>query len=634
MTGVADLFNRLRITDLPVVRRCALLAVFAIGLIDISAVSALGQASLKEAFTEAFRQAAQSSASAANEQAPADSASQTDEAPAGAAGEPRAKTSETPQDSANEQTETLPEPRMKAVLPLADNGDGEVQLSASRNGRITLIVRDASLSRVIALLAQEHNLNIVAANDIDAVISITLRDVPLEEALSAILSVANYTWVKRNNIILITSLTNATPLPADVQGRQFQVFDLDFAKASNVAEAVTNFLSPVGKVTVAESSPSDNRLTQERIVVEDTPESLARIAAFICQVDRAPRQVQIEAHVFEVQLSDNCQCGVNLDALVRISGSNLNLATTGFANPDAPSAFLATLDGGDLGGVIEALQTTTDLKTLGSPKVLVLNEQEARIQVGDTIYYTQTTTTETSSQQGAASIETGVILHLIPRITRDGRVLLHVAPEISSAGERQTPELPPDTRKTQLETDVMLEDGQGMIIGGLIRETDSTVQNKVPYLGEVKGIGWLFRKSEVKKERKEVIIALVPRIQPYDVEWASYEQGELARAGTPLFEGPLKRTYRPWEPILPDGKRIAKPLVPKKQVCQPMSETSQISGDYIVPPRPMPQQRFCNDGCDVVDPVLQLRPGRSLLTEEVLPMQEVEGGAMEILTDQ
>ena len=136
-------------------------------------------------------------------------------------------------------------------------------------------MRDTSLSQVLALLAQTQYLNIVAANDIDALISITLRDVPIEEALTAILSVANYTWVKRNNIILITSLTDATNLPADVQGRQIQVFDLDFASATVVAETVTNFLSPIGKVSVSESNPTDNRLTQERVVVEDLPDRLA-----------------------------------------------------------------------------------------------------------------------------------------------------------------------------------------------------------------------------------------------------------------------------------------------------------------------------------------------------------------------
>ncbi len=125
-------------------------------------------------------------------------------------------------------------------------------------------------------MAQSQHLNIVASNDIDAVISITLHDVPVEEALTAVLSVANYTWVRRNSIILVTSMTNAGNLPAEVQGRQIQVFDLDFASAAQIKEVVETLISPIGKVTVAPSSPTNNKLTQERIVVEDMPESLAQ----------------------------------------------------------------------------------------------------------------------------------------------------------------------------------------------------------------------------------------------------------------------------------------------------------------------------------------------------------------------
>jgi type II secretory pathway component GspD/PulD (secretin) len=555
-----------------------------------------------------------------------------------AADEVSQPTANDPSDVVAEQNlseELLPAPRLQGRLPLADGGAGDVQMS-ERNGLITLVVRDAALSRVLALLAQEKQLNIVAANDIDALISITLRDVPLEEALTAILSVANYTWVKRNNIILITSLTGASNLAANVQGRQIQIFDLDFAKASIVAESVTNFLSPIGKVTVTQSDPADNRMTQERIVVEDMPESLARIAAFICQIDRPPRQVLIEAHVLQVNLDDTCRCGVNFDELLRISGSDLSFATKGFANPNAPQAFLATLEGGDLGGVIEALQTTTDTKTLGSPKLLVLNEQEARIQVGEQLGFKVTTTTETSTMETVQFLDVGVILSIIPRITRDGRVLLHVKPEVSK-GEVNPETGLPEEESTQLETDVMLEDGEGMIIGGLIKESDSVVQSKIPYLGTTKGIGWLFRKSEVTKNRAEIIVALVPRIQPYDSEWQAYEQGELARAGMPLFHGPLQRVARP-EPILPDGKRLSHPLIPRKGYRMPGKGYYHLGEEYDIPPKPLPRQTFYGDECEVCEedpqPTSRRHPN-PFVREDVVPMPEelpLEEG--EVITDQ
>lgn len=497
--------------------------------------------------------------------------------------------------------------RIDATLPLAGSGAAnDVQLSQNSDGLITLVVRDASLSRVLSLLAQTQGLNVVAANDLDALVSITLRDVKLEDALTAILSVANYTWVRKNDIILVTSLADGASLPASVQGRQIQVFDLDFAKAMAVSEAVTQFLSPIGKVSFTESDPTDNRRTRESVVVEDMPDVLARIAAYINYVDQPPRQVQIEAHILQVTLDDLNEQGVDLEALFRIANSNLTLKTVGFANADSKNGFIATLEGGDIGAVIDLLQTTTDAKSLGSPRVLVLNEQEARIQVGRQEGYKTSTTTETSTIEQVQFLETGVILTIRPRISRDGRVLLYVKPEVSDGSVNQETGLP-EEETTQVETSVMLRSGQGMVIGGLIKEEDSVAQKKVPYLGDVKYLGWFFRHTEVKKERVEVIVALVPRVQPYNPDWQAYEEGNLVKAGVPLMDGPLCRTYRPFDPVLPDGKRVYRPLIPPKPLWEPEVPCYPRDVEYYVPRRPLPQQNLFGADCE---PVIEMSPNQ------------------------
>ena len=154
----------------------------------------------------------------------------------------------------------------------------------------------------------------------------------------------------------------------------------------------------------------------------------------------------------------------------------------------APQAFLATLDGGDLGGVIELLETTTDAKTLGSPKLLVLNEQEARLQVGEHLGFKVTTTTETSTLESVQFLDVGVVLRITPRITRDGRVLLHVKPEVSKGAVNPETGLP-ESQTAELETDVMLNDGQGMVIGGLIKENDTVPTIEGSLLGQREGRG-------------------------------------------------------------------------------------------------------------------------------------------------
>ncbi|MEX2317154.1 MAG: secretin and TonB N-terminal domain-containing protein [Pirellulales bacterium] len=501
----------------------------------------------------------------------------------------------------------LSPPRIEGKLPLVgDNGVQDIDFSQNGN-LISLKVRDKPLSLVIPVLAQAAGMNTVASNDIDAIISITLNDVPIEEALTAVLEVANYTWVRRNNIILITSLTASSNLPAGIQGRQIQVFELDFAAASVVSESIAGFLSPVGKSSISKVTSGNNRLTRELVVVEDVPSVLARVAAYIAFVDQPPRQVLLEAHIFSVNLKDTTAHGINLSELLRVSGSNINLKSTGLASASASPAFLATVDGGNFGTVIECLQSTTDTKTLGSPRLLVLNGQEAMFHVGDDIgYQGSQTTTETSTFQNVQFLEVGVVLRITPQIARDGRVLLHVEPEVSSGQINPTTSVP-DKSTTELKTDVMLYNGQGMIIGGLIKENDSIIQSKIPYLGNVRGLGWFFRRSTVIKERSEIIIAVLPRVQPYDAEWQAFEQGDLVRAGVPLWHGPLHRNARPWDPVLPDGRRVSVPLIPRKPgVCADDTSTA-AAPTYVIPPYPLPRQRLYGDACDPTE-LLPLPP--------------------------
>jgi hypothetical protein len=174
----------------------------------------------------------------------------------------------------------------------------------------------------------------------------------------------------------------------------------------------------------------------------------------------------------------------------------------------------------------------------------------------------------------------------------------------------------PESQTTELETSVMLRDNQGMIIGGLIKENDTVSQSKVPYLGNVKGIGFLFRRSEVTKERAEIIVALVPRIQPYSCEYHDYEQGELVKARVPLLHGPLRRTDRPWDPVLPDGKRVSYPLVPKKH--RPKGHYYGLGSRYVIPQKPLPAQEFCDEAY-VTD-----EPGPASGVSQELPWQDQE----------
>jgi type II secretory pathway component GspD/PulD (secretin) len=443
--------------------------------------------------------------------------------------------------------------RRQIRIPINDAA-GTLSVGGSGN-RISLSVREASLSEVLGLVAEQHGLNIVTASSVTGTISVSLVEVELEDVLDAILTVNGYTWVRQKNIILVSKLDQQSPVSHIAQGRQMRVFSLTYVAGTDIDAVVKGLLSPVGQSFVTTQSAQDKRKTQEQIVVEDLPQYLERVESYIAQADQPPRQVLIEAHILRVDLADNLRHGVDLQGVARLAGAKITLSSKGFANPAASPAFLFGVDGTDLDTLIEALQTTTDAKTLASPKVLAVNGQEARIQVGERLGYLVTTTTQTSTLQSVNFLDTGIVLTVTPIIGESGQILMNIVPKISSGRVNPDTGLP-EEETTDVQTTVMLHDGQAMIIGGLITETDIDLQSKVPIAGDLWGVGRLFQRRVQTTERSEIIIALIPRIVPYESMYDAKNQCDIHRATTPLTEWPLQEAVRDVEPSLPDAMKL------------------------------------------------------------------------------
>jgi type IV pilus assembly protein PilQ len=286
--------------------------------------------------------------------------------------------------------------------------------------------------------------------------------------------------------------------------------------------------------------------------------------------------------VLRVDLKDDCRHGVNLKAIGQIANASVEIQTLGFGNSAPSAGSLLRIDGPELDALVECLKITTNAKTLASPRVLVLNGQHARIQVGEQLGFRVTTTTQTSSLQSVEFLDVGVVLEVMPRISRDGMVMMQVKPKVSTGRINPDTELP-EEETSEVETNIMLRSGSGMVIGGLIQERDSDVQSKVPVLGDLWIIGKLFQRREALKTRSEIIVALVPHIVPYDPIQTARNQIDFTRAETPLVYGPLLRVPRPWEPRLPDShdkpRRAFEPIV--MEDCPPME---MRPADAIEPP--------------------------------------------------
>ena len=449
-----------------------------------------------------------------------------------------------------------------ALLPFAESErTPKIQLRASPQSdeAISLTVRDAPLSVVLSLIAEQHGLNLVSGADVEGKITVTLNDVALEEALDALLTVNGYSWHRNKNILVVSKIAKENNSSPQLRGVVLRVFRLNYISAEDVDKVVQSLLSPAGHSVTTVVDVKNNRRTREEVVVEDLPEYVARIEQYIAEVDRPPRQVLIEAHVLQVSLKDDCVHGVNLKEMFDINGTQISLETKGFAKPAANPAFFFGIDSTNFHALLEALKVSTDSKTLATPQVLCLNGQHAKIQIGQQLGFLVTTTTQTSTLQNVNFLDVGVVLDVTPTITEEGLVMMTVKPEVSG-GQINAAGLPQEDT-TEVETTVMLADGHGMIIGGLIKEEDTEVQTKVPYLGDLWLVGRLFQRRSVIRTRNEVIIALVPYIVPHpDDKPAGMDDG-LERVQSRLLGPPLERLdRRQWEPDLPDAVRNPKHL--------------------------------------------------------------------------
>ena len=444
---------------------------------------------------------------------------------------------------------TIPDVRQPGRVRTALNQrDASELISAThvQSEPITLHLDNVDVRQVLALLSREHGLNILVAPGVKGSVTANLEAVDKDEALAAVLKLCNLVATHERNLTYVYS---PSELP---QGNSVvQIFPLDYSKGADILISVEQLLSPTGKAFLSESDEADNRKVKEVIVVVDYPEAQNRIAQFIAEIDHPPAQVLIEAHVLAVELKNGYQHGINYERLFDLGDTDFEFRVTGFADPDASPGVFGHLSGDDVDTLLECLKTTTDAKVLASPRVMVLNEQKARIQIGEQLGYKVITVTEVAAVEEVKFLDVGVVLEVTPRITRDGRVLMRVKPEVSS-GLINPETLLPEEDTTEVETNVFLENGEAVVIGGLIQEKDTKNRNLIPWLGELRFVGKLFRQTVVERERREIIVTLVPRIVEPSGSQEVREIIDAERSVTPLFDGPLLPHPRPWEPKLPE----------------------------------------------------------------------------------
>ncbi len=448
--------------------------------------------------------------------------------------------------------------QVAAIKQAPAQGVAEIK-KTYKGERLTLNFQDISTRAVLQLLADASGQNIVVSDTVNGSVTLRLQNVPWDQALDIVLRTKGLGQRQEGNVILVAPADELSAREkADLASQQdiqqleplrSEYLQVNYAKAADIASLLKNksgggtnasVLSTRGSVSVDERTNT--------LLLQDTSEKLADVRRLVTTLDVAVKQVEIEARIVIVNNDFQRQLGTILGVSASgTNGANGLLATTGTAlglpnNPSTtfsglggtagPSSYNVNLPVGSPAGSIafgilgsnylvdlelSAAQTENLATVISSPRVITANQQEASIKQGIEIPYQQ------SASSGATTIafkDAVLLLKVKPLITPDNRIVLDLTVSDDSVGQVvvasggvNVPAI--DTRAIQ--TQVLLGDGETVVLGGILETNQTKSATKVPFLGDIPGIGALFRTTNNENNKDEMLIFVTPKILREDV---------------------------------------------------------------------------------------------------------------------
>ena len=280
----------------------------------------------------------------------------------------------------------------------------------------------------------------------------------------------------------------------------------------------------------AKSLEESVRITAQKssnqLLVRTRPAQWKEVESAIKRLDNPPLQVQIETRILEVKLTGDLDLGVQW-YLGRLAG---NSSSTTVANESGSqgalgaggvalgsSSMFYSFVSNNLQVALRALETRGLTQVLSAPSLVVLNNQQAQIQVGDNIPISQTTVNTSTSDTTLSSVEyvqTGVILDVVPRINPGGLVYMDIQQQVSDADDSAVTTTQPNPRISSraVSTQVAVQSGQTVLLGGLIKQDNGQSDTRVPGLSSIPGLGWLFGSTSKSRDRTELIVLITPKV--------------------------------------------------------------------------------------------------------------------------
>jgi len=376
---------------------------------------------------------------------------------------------------------------------------------------ITVEYKDADLVSVLRSLALTYRLNLLTGPDIKGKVTINLQEITVEKALEAILKANGLLYSLKEGVIYVTS---GDPSLVDTKTEVIQLKYLTATQAQNMSRKM---LSPKGDMKINESA--------NNMIVTDFEDNIGKIRKLIEEVDTAPKQVLIEAKILDISSSDLKSLGVtwNVDyspggglfgrdsRVAEELNAGVSLPTTSSSLTSGQMVLTAlSVKGATLTATIDALVRDGKAHLLASPSIAVINGQEARIVIGERFPYKERTQTTSGTTETTKFVDIGTSLKVNPQINDDGYITLSLHPEVSSLVSAL--DAGPRVATREADTTVRIKEGETLVIGGLIRQTDNQTIDRIPILGSIPIFGRLFSRVDKDVEQTELAVFITPRI--------------------------------------------------------------------------------------------------------------------------
>ncbi len=406
--------------------------------------------------------------------------------------------------------------------------------------KLSLNFQNIEIRSLLQVIADFTNFNVVTSDTVTGNVTLRLKDVPWDQALDIILQARGLGMRKSGNVLLIAPKDElAAKEKLDLESRnaiqsleplRTQDFKLNYAKASEISAGLigsgagaTKILSPRGSVI------SESRTNQ--LFVTDVPSKLEQVQALIAKLDIPVRQVLIEARIVEAADTFGRSIGVRLGGRPLTVNNNSNVTfgnsyTAGSAGTSAgdflnlpavgqngfPAAtFAISLFSSNLTRLlnleISAAEADGKGKIVSSPRIVTADQVKAVIEQGTELPYQQATSS------GATSIafrKANLKLEVTPQITPEGNIILNVDVNKDSVGRSTSNGFAIDTKHIQ--TQVLVENGGTVVLGGIYEQNDREDETKVPFLGDLPGIGNLFKQKTRTASRNELLVFITPKM--------------------------------------------------------------------------------------------------------------------------